>query len=186
MTLTQKRERERAMEAKMGFQGKKSEADMTTLGEVTEQTRPRILLFGHGGKSETNIVAYSFPQADRSWIRKSDEDSPISIGLDVKDSEGPKTVMCKRDHSRMKSILAIIKADDDAIVVIVSPKKVMPEASDDAIVSTKKSHQIDSDGIEEREIQLVMDQSSVSREKAIASLHECDGDIVNAIMSLTI
>ena len=43
----------------------------------------------------------------------------------------------------------------------------------------------DVDGIEEKDIGLVMSQASCSRAKAILALQENDGDLVNAIMSLT-
>ena len=42
--------------------------------------------------------------------------------------------------------------------------------------------QIDSTGIEENDIQLVMSQSKASRSKAIRALRKCHNDIVNAIM----
>ncbi len=42
--------------------------------------------------------------------------------------------------------------------------------------------QVDSEGIEENDIQLVMSQSKASRSKAIKALRKCNNDIVNAIM----
>ena len=44
---------------------------------------------------------------------------------------------------------------------------------------------IDSSGIEEKDIELVMSQAGVSRNKAIRALRKADNDIVNAIMELT-
>jgi len=43
----------------------------------------------------------------------------------------------------------------------------------------------DEDGIESKDIDLVMSQASCSRSRAVAALKENDGDLVNAIMSLT-
>jgi len=43
----------------------------------------------------------------------------------------------------------------------------------------------DEDGVEAKDIDLVMSQASCSRAKAVAALKENDGDLVNAIMSLT-
>lgn len=43
----------------------------------------------------------------------------------------------------------------------------------------------DEDGVEAKDIELVMSQASCSRTKAVAALKENDGDLVNAIMSLT-
>jgi len=44
---------------------------------------------------------------------------------------------------------------------------------------------VDATGIEEKEIELVMQQASVSRTKAVKALKKNDNDIVNAIMELT-
>lgn len=43
----------------------------------------------------------------------------------------------------------------------------------------------DATGLDEKDINLVMEQTSVSRAKAIAALKKNDKDIVNAIMELT-
>jgi len=44
----------------------------------------------------------------------------------------------------------------------------------------------DAEGIEDKDIELVMTQASVSRNKAIKALKENDNDIVNSIMALSI
>ena len=43
----------------------------------------------------------------------------------------------------------------------------------------------DATGVEEKDIELVMSQANVSRNKAIKALKKSDNDLVNAIMSLT-
>lgn len=43
----------------------------------------------------------------------------------------------------------------------------------------------DTTGVEQKDIELVMTQASVSRSKAIKALKSADGDIVSAIMELT-
>merc|ERR1712124_230736 len=45
---------------------------------------------------------------------------------------------------------------------------------------------VDESGLEAKDIELVATQAGVSRAKAVKSLRENDGDIVNAIMALTI
>ncbi|CAF4713056.1 unnamed protein product, partial [Rotaria socialis] len=47
---------------------------------------------------------------------------------------------------------------------------------------TDEDEQVDAEGIEENDIQLVMSQSKTSRSKAIKALRKCNNDIVNAIM----
>ena len=44
---------------------------------------------------------------------------------------------------------------------------------------------IDEDGVDAKDIDLVMSQAGCSRQKAVAALKENDGDLVNAIMSIT-
>lgn len=46
--------------------------------------------------------------------------------------------------------------------------------------------EIDTSGIEDKDIELVMAQANVSKRKAVKALKENDGDIVNSIMALSI
>ena len=46
--------------------------------------------------------------------------------------------------------------------------------------------EVDATGIEDKDIELVMNQANVSRKKAIKALKENDNDIVNSIMALSI
>lgn len=46
--------------------------------------------------------------------------------------------------------------------------------------------EVDASGIEDKDIELVMTQASVSRKKAIKALKENDNDIVNSIMALSV
>jgi nascent polypeptide-associated complex subunit alpha len=45
---------------------------------------------------------------------------------------------------------------------------------------------VDATGLEDKDIELVMTQASVSRNKAVKALKENDNDIVNSIMALSI
>jgi nascent polypeptide-associated complex subunit alpha len=44
--------------------------------------------------------------------------------------------------------------------------------------------EVDEDGLEDKDIQLVMQQANVTRVKAVKALKENDNDIVNSIMAL--
>merc|ERR1711939_619910 len=46
--------------------------------------------------------------------------------------------------------------------------------------------EVDATGLEDKDIELVMTQASVSRNKAVKALKENDNDIVNSIMALSI
>jgi len=46
--------------------------------------------------------------------------------------------------------------------------------------------EVDADGLEDKDIELVMTQAGVSRKKAIKALKENDNDIVNSIMALSV
>ena len=45
--------------------------------------------------------------------------------------------------------------------------------------------EVDANGVEPKDIELVMTQAGVSRSKAVKALKSADGDIVSAIMELT-
>eukprot|EP00270_Netrium_digitus_P005797 TRINITY_DN1777_c0_g1_i1.p1 TRINITY_DN1777_c0_g1~~TRINITY_DN1777_c0_g1_i1.p1 ORF type:complete len:214 (-),score=88.40 TRINITY_DN1777_c0_g1_i1:518-1159(-) len=49
----------------------------------------------------------------------------------------------------------------------------------------EEAEEVDSTGVEEKDIELVMTQAGVSRAKAVSALKSTDGDIVDAIMRLT-
>jgi len=46
--------------------------------------------------------------------------------------------------------------------------------------------EVDAEGLEDKDIELVMTQASVSRKKAVKALKENDNDIVNSIMALSV
>jgi len=54
-----------------------------------------------------------------------------------------------------------------------------------AIEEVDESGEIDETGVESKDVDLVMSQAGVSRAKAVKALKTNDGDIVNAIMELT-
>jgi nascent polypeptide-associated complex subunit alpha len=54
-----------------------------------------------------------------------------------------------------------------------------------AIEEEEDDEEVDEDGLEDKDIQLVMQQASVSRSKAVKALRDNDNDIVNSIMSLS-
>ncbi|KAH7075880.1 NAC domain-containing protein [Paraphoma chrysanthemicola] len=61
----------------------------------------------------------------------------------------------------------------------VEDKKEEEEEEDD-------DEEVDDSGLEAKDIELVMQQASVSRKKAVKALKENDNDIVNSIMALSI
>ena len=54
-----------------------------------------------------------------------------------------------------------------------------------AIEELDESGEVDETGVEPKDVDLVMSQAGVSRAKAVKALKTNDGDIVNAIMELT-
>ncbi|WFC96516.1 GAL4 enhancer protein [Malassezia brasiliensis] len=62
---------------------------------------------------------------------------------------------------------------------LASSKKVQEEEEED------ESAPIDETGVDSKDVDLVMEQVSVSRRKAVKALKESDGDLINAIMSLS-
>ncbi|OQU93363.1 nascent polypeptide-associated complex subunit alpha-like protein 4 isoform X2 [Sorghum bicolor] len=59
------------------------------------------------------------------------------------------------------------------------------DAAAAAAAPADEEEEVDEDGIEPRDIDLVMTQASVTRAKAVKALKAHDGDIVSAIMELT-
>jgi len=60
------------------------------------------------------------------------------------------------------------------------------ETGDDKKDDEEDDEEVDATGIEPKDIELVMQQASVSKNKAIKALKENDNDIVNSIMALSI
>lgn len=60
-----------------------------------------------------------------------------------------------------------------------APAAAAAAADDDAVGD------VDEAGVEAKDVELVMTQASVPRAKAVKALKEADGDIVSAIMALT-
>ena len=61
----------------------------------------------------------------------------------------------------------------------------IPTASGSAEGGDEGDEAVNESGVEAKDIELVMSQASCSRAKAVTALKENDGDLVNAIMSLT-
>jgi nascent polypeptide-associated complex subunit alpha len=53
------------------------------------------------------------------------------------------------------------------------------------VVPDEETEEIDETGVESKDIELVISQAGCSRAKAVKALKDNDGDLVNAIMSLT-
>lgn len=66
------------------------------------------------------------------------------------------------------------------------PKAMAPmKEAKPAIEEVDDGDEVDETGVEAKDIELVMSQAAVSRAKAVKALQKNDGDIVNAIMELT-
>ncbi|KAI9711471.1 MAG: GAL4 enhancer protein [Bogoriella megaspora] len=61
-----------------------------------------------------------------------------------------------------------------------------PEIGDKKEEEEDDGEEVDESGLEDKDIELVMTQASVSRKKAVKALRENDNDIVNSIMALSI
>ncbi|KAL6705507.1 GAL4 enhancer protein [Coniothyrium glycines] len=64
--------------------------------------------------------------------------------------------------------------------------KAVEEKKDDDEEEEDDDDEVDDSGLEAKDIELVMQQASVSRKKAVKALKENDNDIVNSIMALSI
>lgn len=84
-------------------------------------------------------------------------------------------------HAQLKAAEQF-KPTPDGPVAAAAPGGVRaPETVDEE----SDGEEVDTTGIEEKDIELVMSQANVSRKKAVKALKNADNDIVNAIMELT-
>ncbi|KAI0897622.1 nascent polypeptide-associated complex, alpha subunit [Rostrohypoxylon terebratum] len=60
------------------------------------------------------------------------------------------------------------------------------EGADDKKDDDDDDEEVDAEGLEDKDIELVMTQANVKRNKAIKALKENDNDIVNSIMALSV
>ncbi|KAI8632975.1 nascent polypeptide-associated complex, alpha subunit [Xylariaceae sp. FL1651] len=60
------------------------------------------------------------------------------------------------------------------------------EGAEDKKDDDDDDEEVDADGLEDKDIELVMTQANVSRKKAIKALKENENDIVNSIMALSV
>ncbi|SPO03804.1 probable nascent polypeptide-associated complex alpha chain [Cephalotrichum gorgonifer] len=60
------------------------------------------------------------------------------------------------------------------------------EVAEEKEEEEEEEEEVDASGIEDKDIELVMTQANVSRNKAVKALKENDNDIVNSIMALSI
>ncbi|KAI1397689.1 nascent polypeptide-associated complex, alpha subunit [Hypoxylon fuscum] len=60
------------------------------------------------------------------------------------------------------------------------------EGAEDKKEDDDDDEEVDADGLEDKDIELVMTQANVKRNKAIKALKENDNDIVNSIMALSV
>ena len=63
--------------------------------------------------------------------------------------------------------------------------ELVDSASEEKKVEEVSDEQVDESGLEAKDIELVVSQANVSRAKAVKALRNNKGDIVNAIMELT-
>lgn len=74
---------------------------------------------------------------------------------------------------------AVEKLAAEGVASMESPPQI------EEVVEETSSEEIDETGVEAKDIELVISQAGCSRAKAVKALKDNDGDLVNAIMSLT-
>ena len=67
----------------------------------------------------------------------------------------------------------------------VSEAQAVESKETEAAAAEDEEGEVDETGVEPKDIELVMTQAGVSRGKAVNALKKADGDIVSAIMELT-
>jgi nascent polypeptide-associated complex subunit alpha len=93
-------------------------------------------------------------------------------------SQKAQIAAAEKFHKPTEALSGAGAAVESALGNISSAAKTIPEESDD--------EEADATGLEDRDIELVMNQANVSRNKAVKALKSNDNDIVNAIVQLTL
>ena len=97
--------------------------------------------------------------------------------------EAIKLVMEQAKCTRGQAIQALRQNNRDIVNAILS---VVSEPSDEAPAEQAENNEIFiPEWIKNEDIEIVMLQTQRKREEAIEALRQCEGDIVNAIMALT-
>ena len=68
---------------------------------------------------------------------------------------------------------------------LAEPTSMPAKDQETVAIEEEPEGEIDESGMESKDIELVMTQASVSRAKAVKALKSADGDIVSALMELT-
>jgi len=136
-------------------------------------------------KAMTKLGLKSVPGVSRVTIRKSKNILFVINKPDVYKSPAGDTHIVFgeakiEDLSQQAQMEAAqkFKAPEPANVLQKSKVEAVPEEESD-------DEELDAAGVEEKDIELVMQQAGVSRNKAVKALKKNDSDIVNAIMELT-
>lgn len=66
------------------------------------------------------------------------------------------------------------------------PSKAVEDADEKKDEDDDDEEEVDAEGLEDKDIELVMTQANVKRNKAVKALKENDNDIVNSIMALSV
>merc|ERR1711931_184320 len=137
-------------------------------------------------KAMSKLGLKPVPGVSRVTIRKSKNILFIISRPDVYQSPGSDTYIVFgeakiEDLSQQAQVAAAekFKAPERPAGQIAEPTKVM------APVDEESDEEVDEEGVEAKDIELVMQQANCSKSKAVKALKKCENDIVNAIMDLT-
>jgi len=89
------------------------------------------------------------------------------------------------DLSQQAQMAAAKKFQDAQQVAQKAKELAKPDAIVEEDEEEEDDENIDMNGVEEKDVDLVVQQANCSRKKAVNALKKNDGDIVNAIMELT-
>jgi len=165
-------------ESKQSRSEKKSRKAMQKLGLKPVPGINRVTLKG------SNNVLYAIGKPD--VFRSSSSDTYIIFGKIEDFSSNPALDAVKKfakqpnaDEKEEDEVPALVEAE-------TAPKATNKEpAATPAKKEEKSDEPVDETGIEAKDIELVMSQGNVSRPVAVKALKKANGDIVNAIMELT-
>ncbi|PNH03685.1 Nascent polypeptide-associated complex subunit alpha-like protein [Tetrabaena socialis] len=115
-------------------------------------------------------------------LDEGDEDGAGGRGKQSRSEKKSRKAMQKLGMKPVTGVTRVtIKKSKNILFVIQTPDVFKSPASDTYIIFGE----VDDSGVEQKDIELVMTQANVSRSKAVKALKNAEGDIVSAIMELT-
>ncbi|KAJ3305276.1 hypothetical protein HDV03_001874 [Kappamyces sp. JEL0829] len=133
-------------------------------------------------KAMAKLGLKAVPDVERVVIRRANNSLFVIAQADVYKTINGDTHVVFGD-AKMEEAMTQQEAAQKLMGDVVAPA---PAASAEAAPADDDDEEVDEEGIEPNDIEMVMNQANVSRAKAVKALRANNNDIVNSIMELNV